>query len=233
MKKILLSSFVVLVLTGCGAESGPEATLTIASSENSVQLVEKALSAGNGATSQGTTASGYSISSRSDGTTDCDNVGSGTATVTSTSSSVTVVLNNCLDGTETTDGSITISFSYTTSSVTLRMEGDLLVSEGSESVDLQDFSSQLTISESGISHEYSYFMDAHTTSFTGVIFVETISPVIRESLLETYPSSGQVKISGAENTSIILTVVDDPVVGLEININNELTYYRAWADLDI
>jgi len=120
--------------------------------------------------------------------------------------------------------------------VTISMSGpSLLTSNGTVRELLSNFSITLVsgLSSSSIAASYTYA----STTIGGSVTVNISPNLVFSPPGDLHPSSGTVTItsSGTPGTSIVLTVISSPVVGVRVDVSNGVTtdtVNLAWATVD-
>lgn len=257
MKKLITITSIALALSACGPEESGGYDLTFKITEaNAKDALSSSIALTN--TAEGFTSFddllSYSTPERSlqtrateSATFDCDVSGSMTLSATvpdayldadempaSGQLSISTTFNNCDDGWETTDGGMSVSMSWSGyndaeesfASLTVGIDfDDLQVNEDSESSKL-DGEMDLSIGSTAMS--FSWDLYAAGTEFGGQALRTRTVQAISIGLDDQYPSSGLIRVEGADDTYAEAKVVAN---GYEISVNGGQATLYTWDEI--
>jgi hypothetical protein len=141
------------------------------------------------------------------------------STDTDTSSSGTVVINNCIESGITLNGSLTFNFTYNleTYAYTDSIQGNISGNLGEQTFSLTG----LVLNETGNEMSGDYSINTYTysvdSSVGGGFLVELLAAIVGNHNVYGCPSSGIILVTGANNTQAKATINSDNTVTVEYN----------------
>ena len=141
------------------------------------------------------------------------------STDTETSSSGTAVINNCIEGGITLNGSLTFNFTWNleTYAYSDSIQGNLSGNLGEQTFSLNGLNLQETGNELSGDYSINTYTYSVDSSVGGGFLVELLAAIVGNDFDGQCPVSGTILVTGANNTQAKATINSDGTVTVEYN----------------